>query len=255
MGRFSTIAAAVALAAALGGCSHTWYQFSVSPAERSAIESTKNALAASSRDLNAMAQVIDLDGRRAVETLVAGMTVEQTAGEEQYQQLTRALYLGVMGDAEDPLSALDQDVTWMAARVAQRAAAQGLNQMGLGGIASMVGVVADDSGQRLREMQVSLHRGQIATCQAPNVIVSYDAGILGHIHTRLTDNDPGYQAWRQRVRAIHLVRFTCRSQHVLMIMTRNRGQAGLRVIGWHFVTQQQWERMQPRLRDAFDLPG
>jgi hypothetical protein len=210
---------------------------------------------ASQADVNALGRVVDLDGRRGVETLVAGMTVEQTSGDEQYRKLTRALYIGIMGDAEDPLSALDQDVSWMAARVGQRVAVHGLNQMGLGGIASMVGGVGDDSGQRLRQMQASLHRGQIATCQAPEVIVSYDAGILGHIHTQLTDQDPTYQAWRSRVRAIHLVRFTCRSQHVLLIMTRNHGEPGLRVIGWHFVTPQQWQQMQPRLRDAFDLPS
>jgi hypothetical protein len=244
------------LALVLGGCSHTWYQLDVSANERSHIVNTQNALAvAAQADVNALARVVDLQGRRAAETLVAGMTVQQTDGDEQYQKLTRALYLGVMGDAEDPLSALDQDVAWMAARVGQRVATQGLSRMGLGGIASMVGAVGDDSGQRLRQMQASLLRGQIATCQAPQVIVSYDAGILGHIHTQLTDQDPGYQAWRDRVRAIHLVRFTCRTQHVLMVLTRNRGEPGLRVIGWHFLSQAQWEQMQPRLRDAFDLPG
>lgn len=255
MGRSLSVAAAAAVVLGLGGCSHTWYQFSVSSAERDAIQQAQGALAAASRDPNALGQVVDLDGRRAVESLVAGMTLESTAGDEQYQKLTRALYIGIMGDAEDPLSAVNQDVTWMAARVAQRAAAQGLNQMGLGGIAAMVGVVGDDSGQRLREMQVSLHQGEIATCQAPDVIVSYDAGILGHIQTQLTDQDANYQAWRQRVRAIHLVRFTCRAQHVLMVMTRNQGEPGLRVIGWHFLTQAQWDAMRPRLRDAFDLPG
>ncbi|HJL14014.1 MAG TPA: hypothetical protein RMH99_00085 [Sandaracinaceae bacterium LLY-WYZ-13_1] len=250
------IVSGVLVALALGGCSHTWYQFDVSANERTRISNAKNALATASRaDANALAQVVDLSGRRAVETLVAGMTVERTDGEEQRQKLTRALYIGIMGDAEDPMSALDQDITWMAARVGQRVASHGLTQMGLGGIGAMVGAVADDSGQRLRQMQASLHRGQIATCQAPNVIVSYDAGILGHIHTQLTDSDADYQRWRERVRAIHLVRFTCRSQYVLMLLTRNRGEAGLRVIGWHFVTPEQWQRMEPRLRDAFDLPS
>lgn len=238
-----------------GGCSHTWYQFHVSPNEQAHIANTQSALAIASRaDVNALAQVIDLDGRRAVETLVAGMTVEQTDGEVQYRKLMRALYLGIMGDVEDPLTALDQDISWMAARVGQRVAVHGLNQIGLGGIAAIVGAVGDDSAQRLREMQASLHRGQIATCQAPDVVVSYDAGILGHIHTQLADQDPVYQAWRSRVRAIHLVRFDCGGRHALMIMSRNHGEAGLRVLGWHFLTAQQWLQLAPRLRDVFDLP-
>ncbi|GAB5542337.1 MAG: hypothetical protein RLO52_47090 [Sandaracinaceae bacterium] len=248
-------AAAFALGAlVMGGCSHTWYQFEVSQVERSHIDATKNALAATQANPNALAQVVDLEGRRGAEALIAGMSVQSNQGDAQVERLSRVLYLAIMGDAEDPLAALDQDMTMAGARVAQRIAQGGLNQMGLGGLAAMVGVVGDDDGQRLREMSVSLQRGQPQTCGPFDVIVSYDAGILGHIHTSITDNDATYQAWKQRVQAVHLVRFTCATNHMLVVMTRNRGEAGLRVIGWHFVTQAQWESMRPGLRHAFDLP-
>lgn len=239
---------------ALGGCSHTWYQFELSQAERSHVDATKNALAATQSNPNALAQVVDLQGRRGAEALIAGMSTQSSGGDVQYERLSRVLYIAIMGDAEDPLAALNQDMTMAGARVAQRIAQSGLQQMGLGGIAAMVGVVGDDDGQRLREMSVSLQRGQPQTCGPFDVIVSYDAGILGHIQTSITDQDQTYQAWRQRVQAVHLVRFTCATSHMLTVMTRNRGEAGLRVIGWHFVTQAQWESMRPGLRRAFDLP-
>lgn len=237
------------------GCSHTWFQFQVSPNERSHISNTVGALAASSRDPNALAQVVDLPGRRAVETLIAGMSLERTDGDPQFQRLLRALYIGVMGDREDPLAALDVDLAVAAARVGQRLASQGLGQMGLGGLAAMAGVaLGNDDGQRLREMQASIGRGQIASCQDFEVVVSYDAGILGHIHSQLAEQDPNYVAWRARVRAIHLVSFTCRSGHALMVLTRNANEANLRVIGWHWLTPGQWQAMRPRMRAAFDIP-
>lgn len=250
-----TLAAAAALFLS-AGCSHTWFQFTVSANELAHIDNTKNALAATYTNPNALAQVVDLDGRRAVETLIAGMATERTSGDEQFQRLTRVLMIAIMGDDEDPLSMLDPDISLTAARVGQRIIGAQLQQFGLGGLVEMAGAVlgTDSDGQRLSEMQHSLRQGGITTCRAPDVIVSYDAGILGHIHTQMTDRDPIYQAWRGRVRAIHFVRFECGRQHVLMVMTRNRGEAGLRVIGWHFATHGQWQQMRPGIRRAFDLP-
>lgn len=247
---------AAVLALILGvGCSHTYFQFDVSPNELAWIENTQQALAASHTNPGALQQVVDLEGRRAVETLIAGLTVEQTEADRQYDQLAHALYLGVMQDNEDPLAALDSDASVMAARVGQRIAQHGLQQMGLGGIAQMVGGVMDDDGSRLREMSASLARGQIATCTQGEVVVSYDAGILGHINSQLADSDANYLAWRERVRAIHLVRFGCAGgAHVLIIMTRSRDRSGLQVVGWHFMSAQQWAAVEPRLRRAFDLP-
>lgn len=248
-------AAACLCALLVAGCSHTWFQFDVSANELAWIENTQQALAASYTNVNALGQVVDLEGRRAVETLIAGLTVEQTEADEQYDQLVHALYLGVMGDAEDPIAALDSDATAMAARVGQRVASHGLQQMGLGGIAAMVGAVGNDDETRLREMSASLQRGQITTCREGEVVVSYDAGILGHIHSQLAEQDAAYLAWRERVSAIHLVRFSCNTGHVLVVMTRSRGESGLRVVGWHFMSPAQWEVVEPRLRDAFDLPS
>jgi hypothetical protein len=251
-----SFAVVVALLFSITGCSHTWFQFTVSANELAHIENTKNALAASYRDPNALAQVVDLDGRRAVETLIAGMATEHTDGDEQFQRLTRVLMIGIMGDDEDPLSMLDPDITLTAARVGQRVAGAQLQQFGLGGLAEMAGAAlgTDSDGQRLSEMQFSLEQGAITTCGEPDVIVSYDAGILGHISTQMTDQDATYQAWRSRVRSIHLVRFQCNPQHVLMVLSRNHGEAGLRVIGWHFATHGQWQQMRPGMRRAFDLP-
>ncbi|MGE0785177.1 MAG: hypothetical protein AB7S26_05770 [Sandaracinaceae bacterium] len=245
----------LALLALSVGCSHTWFQFDVSQNELNWIANAQGALAASAGNPNALAQVVDLQGRRGAETLIAGMTVESTEADRQYDQLAHALYLGLIGDLDDPAAALSSDTNMMAARVAQRVAASGLNQMGLGMIGNLVGQFADNDGQRLNEMSASLARGQIGTCREGDVIVSYNAGILGHIHTDLADNDPTYQAWRDRVRAIHLVRFTCATGHVLVVMTRNRDEQGLRVIGWHFMTPQQWQSLEPQLRQAFDLPS
>lgn len=246
---------ALALAAVLGGCSHTFFQFHINTVERNEILAARNALVVAAQgDVNTLAAVVDLNGRRAVETLIAGMTVEQTAAEPQYERLTRALYLGVMGDAEDPLSALDSDMTMIAGRVAQRVATHSLDQMGLGGIAAMVGMVGDDGGQRLREMQGTLVRSQIGTCTELHPVISYDAGILGHIRSQLAESDPVYLDWRGRVRAIHLVRFACPRGHVLAVFTKNAGESGVRAIGWHSVSAQQWVSLEPRLRQALDLP-
>lgn len=249
------LCAALALTA-LGGCSHTYFQFHIDRAQHNEIMTARNALAVSTQgDVNMLARVVDLNGRRAVEALIAGLTVEQTNADPQFQRLVRALYLGVMGDAEDPLSALDSDMTMIAARVGQRVAANGLDQMGLGGLAAMVGVVAtDDSGQRLREMQASLVRGRLGTCTELAPVISYNAGILGHIHSQLAEQDPIYVDWRGRVRAIHLVRFGCPNGHILMVLTKNANEAGVRAIGWHSVSHAQWQALQPRLREALDLP-
>ncbi len=239
----------------LGACSHTFFQFHINPVEQNEIMEARNALTVSAQgDVNMLAQVVDMNGRRAVESLLAGMTVEHTEADPQYQRLVRALYMGVMGDADDPLAALDSDMTMIAARVGQRVAVNGLNQMGLGGLAAMVGVVADDSGQRLREMQGSLVRGQIGMCTELYPIISYDAGILGHIHSQIAEQDQTYLEWRGRVRAIHLVRFACSNGQVLMVFTKNANEAGARAIGWHFVSNQQWASLEPRLRQALDLP-
>lgn len=244
----------VGLFALLGGCSHTFFQFHVNNAERSEIIGARNALVSSQGNVNAMAQVVDVDGRRAVETLLAGMTVEQTSADPQYQRLVRALYLGVMADGDDPLSALDSDMSLIAARVGQRVATHTLDQMGLGGIAAMVGMVTDNSGQRLAEMQASLARSGLGTCTELYPIISYDAGILGHIHSQIAENDPVYVNWRSRVRAIHLVRWECGARgQVLMVLAKNAGEPGVRAIGWHNVTPQQWVNLEPRLRDALDL--
>ncbi len=246
---------AIALAAVLGGCSHTFFQFHINAVERNEIIEARNALVVGAQgDVNTLAAVVDLNGRRAAETLVAGMTVEQTSAEPQYERLTRALYLGIMEDAEDPLAALDSDMTMIAARVGQRVAVHSLDQMGLGGIAAMVGVVGDDSGQRLREMQGSLVRAQLGACTELYPIISYDAGILGHIHSQLAEQDPIYVDWRSRVRAIHLVRFACPRGQVLVVFTKNAGERGVRAIGWHAVSAQQWVTLEPRLRQALDLP-
>lgn len=244
------------LAGVLGACSHTYFQFHINQVEQNEIMQARNALTVSAQgDVNMLAQVVDLNGRRAVETLLAGMTIERTEADPQYQRLVRALYMGVMGDADDPVAALDSDMAVIAARVGQRVAVNGLNQMGLGGIAAMVGVVADDSGQRLREMQGSLVRGQIGTCTDLYPIISYDAGVLGHIHSQLAEQDQVYLEWRGRVRAIHLVRFACQNgSQVLMLLTKNAGEAGVRAIGWHFVSTPQWVALEPRLRQALDLP-
>src|SRR5690606_23659060 len=236
---------ALAVAAVLAGCSHTYFQFHINAAEQSEIMAARNALVVSAQgDVSTLSAVVDLNGRRAVETLIAGMTVEQTAADPQYERLTRALYLGVMGDAEDPLAALDSDLTMIAGRVAQRVAAHTIDQMGFGGIAAMVGMVGDDSSQRLREMQGSRVRAQVGTCTELHPVISYDAGILPHIRSQLAENDPVYVDWRSRVRAIHLVRFACPHGHVLMVLTKNAGEAGVRAIGWHHVSPQQWAHLE-----------
>lgn len=239
---------------AASGCSHTFFQFHINQVEQSEIMGARNALVQSAGDVNTLARVVDVNGRRAAETLVAGMTVEQTEADPQYQRLTRALYLGLLADGEDPISALDSEISMIAARVAQRVAVHGLNQFGLGGLAAMVGVVVpDDSGQRLREMQATLVRGQFGACTQLVPIISYDAAILGHIHSQLAENDPVYVDWRSRVRAIHLVRFACPTGSFLVVFTKNAGEAGVRAIGWHHVTPQQWQVLEPRLRHALDL--
>ncbi|HEY8432632.1 MAG TPA: hypothetical protein VIL20_29880 [Sandaracinaceae bacterium] len=246
---------APAVAAALAGCSHTYYQFHIDAVEQREIVTARNALVVAAQgDVSTLSAVVDLDGRRAVETLVAGMTVEHTAADRQYERLARALYLGVMGDAEDPLAALDSDLAMIAGRVAQRVAAHTIDQFGFGGFAAMVGMVGDDSSQRLREMQGSLVRARIGVCTELHPVISYDAGILGHIRSQLADNDPVYADWRSRVRAIHLVRFACPHGHVLMVLTKNAGEAGVRAIGWHHVSPAQWATLEPRLREALDLP-
>jgi hypothetical protein len=246
---------ALFLSVLLGACSHTFFQFHLNAGQHDEVMQAQQALAVSARgDVNMLAQVVDLNGRRAVEVLVAGMTVEETAGDVQYQRLSRALSIGVMGDASDPLSMLDPDLTTVAARVGQRVAANQLGQMGFGGIASMVGVVPYDSGTRLREMQASLVRGRVDACRELHPVISYDAGILGHIRSQLAEQDPVYLEWRGRVRAIHLVRLSCQSGHALMIFTKNHGEAGVRAIGWHFLTPQQWQALEPGLRHALDLP-
>ncbi len=246
---------ALALAGALGGCSHTFFQFHIDRAQQNEIMTARNTLTVSAQgDLNTLAQVVDLNGRRAVETLLAGMTVERTEADPQFQRLVRGLYLGIMSDGESPLTALDSDLGAIALRAGQRAAANGLSQMGLGGIAAMVGVVGDDSGQRLREMQGSLIHGGAGTCTQLVPIISYDAAILGHIHSQVAEQDATYLDWRRRVRAIHLVRFGCPNGQMLMLLTKNAGEPGVRVLGWHFVTAEEWTALDPRLRQALDLP-
>lgn len=246
--------ACILLAFIAFGCSHTYFQFHVDVAQQREIMAARNALAVSTRDPAMLARVVDLNGRRAVETLIAGVTVEQTRAEPQFQRLVRALYLGVMGDAENPLAALDSDLTWIAARVGQRVAVTGLQQMGLGGLAAMVGAVApDDSAQRLREMQGSLARGQIGACTELRPIISYDAAILGHIDSQLAERDPIYRDWRNRVRAIHLVSFGCPHGRVLVVFTKNANEAGVRAIGWHVISHAEWQALEPRLRHALDL--
>jgi hypothetical protein len=243
-----------ALAAVLGGCSHTFFQFHVNNAERNEIVQARNALVASQGNPNGMAQVVDVNGRRAVETLLAGMTVESTAADPQYQRLVRTLYLGVMPDGDDPLGALDSDIALIAARVGQRVATNTLDQMGLGGIAAMVGMATDNTPQRLAEMQASLARSGLGTCGELHPIISYDAGILGHIRSQLAERDAVYVDWRSRVRAIHLVRWGCPRGHVLMVLAKNANEPDVRVIGWHNVTPPQWVAMEPRLRQSLDLP-
>jgi hypothetical protein len=251
------LALAISIGLGLVGCSHTFYQFHIDNSERNAILNTRNTLAVAVQDPNAIAAAVDLNGRRAVETLVAGMSVEQTNADEQYQRLMRTLYLGVMAEGEDPLSAFNQDVAMMAARVAHRAASSTLDQMGLGGIAStMMGMIGmgDDDGQRLGEMQASLARTNIGMCTELYPIISYNAGILGHIHSDLANNDPVYLDWRERVRSIHLVRFACPGGHVLMVLTQNHGESDARAIGWQSISDAQWQAMEPQLRYSLDLP-
>jgi hypothetical protein len=245
----------VAFAIVLAGCSHTFFQFHIDQNSANAIEQNKMALAATAGNPGALAQVVDLEGRRAAETLVAGMTVESTSGDVQYQRLTRALYLGIMGDGVDPVNALTSDVTFMAAQVAQRIAINQASQFGLGGLAQMVGMVTDNDGVRLGEMSASLQRGGIAYCQGLDPIISYNAGILGHIHSQLAESDQNYLAWRGRVQSIHLVHYVCGQQHAVMVFTQNAGEPGVRAIGWHFMRADQWERFRPQLRYALDLPN
>lgn len=246
--------AGLALVVALGGCSHTYFQFHVDAAQQAEIMGARNALAVSTqRGPNAMAPVVDLNARRAVEALIAGVTVEQTNADPQFQRLVRALYLGVMQPGVDPMAALDSDMTRIAARVGQRLASNTLGQLGLGGLAAMVGGVADDSGQRLHEMHGTLMRGQLGTCTELAPVVSYDAAILGHIQSQLAEQDPTYRDWRARVRAVHLVRFGCPSGHFLMVFTKNESERGVRAIGWQHLTPQQWHALEPRLRHALDL--
>jgi len=250
------VAAAALLMTALVGCSHTYFQFHINSAQQAQIMTTRNALAVSAQgDVNMLAQVVDLNGRRGAESLIAGLTVEQTNADPQFQRLVRALYLGLLRDGEDPLAAIDSDMAMMAARVGQRAAMNVANQMGLGGLAAMVGMAApDDSGQRLREMQATLVRGRLGTCGELHPVISYDAGILGHIRSQLAEQDPVYVDWRGRVRAIHLVRFACPNGHFLMVLTENANESGARAIGWQYLSPAQWQGLEPRLRHALDLP-
>src|SRR5688572_23499124 len=97
-------------------CSHTFFQFHIDGRQQNAIIAAQQGLAATQGDPGALSQVVDLNGRRAVETLLAGMTLEQTEGDEQFQRLSRALYMGVMANGEDPLAAINMDTLTIASR-------------------------------------------------------------------------------------------------------------------------------------------
>jgi hypothetical protein len=255
---FRSAVAALAILV-LGACSHTYYQFHIGGDEESAIYAAQQGLTAGAQgDLGTLSVAVDLNGRRAIETLLAAMTLEQTENDAQFQRLSRALFLGVMSNGEDPIAAVNMDTMTIASRFAHRIAqASGLDPMGLvSGVAAMVGipVAGDDDGQRLNEMHGSLRAGQIGTCTELHPVISYNAGILGHVRTQLAENDPVYVDWRQRVRAIHLVRFRCATGHALMLFTHDRGQPSARAIGWHFLNEAQWVALEPQLRYALDLP-
>jgi hypothetical protein len=254
----------------LVGCSHTYYQFRVTEREEAWVDQTHNALiGAMASDDATLGAVVDLEGRRAAEALAAGVAVDRPS-EPQFERLTRALLIGLVGDGVDPHEVLTGDVIAAALRIGQRvatseagvrAAAQVADSFGLpvGGLPAVAAAaVGDTDADRYREMRDSLRRGELQTCQGADVVVSYDAGILSHVDLPTADGDPRYQAWRERVRAIHLVHLPCqgrRAQHVLELQTRSADRAGLRVIGWHFFTEAQWQRLQPELREALDLPA
>src|SRR6187402_324822 len=106
---------AVASLLVLSACSHTYYQFHVGGDEEAAIYAAQQGLTVAAQgDLGTLQAVVDLNGRRAIETLLAGMTLEQTENDEQFQRLARALFLGVMSNGEDPVSAINMDTMTIA---------------------------------------------------------------------------------------------------------------------------------------------
>ncbi|MGF1468293.1 MAG: hypothetical protein ACFCGT_19395 [Sandaracinaceae bacterium] len=249
----------------LAACSHTFYQRALPSAEQLAVEDARARLveaaggaSAFGRSGQALDAVVDWSGRQAAETLVVGMSLESTRGDALYERLARALALGLLEDGQDPWAVLEPDTVLLASRLALRLAEQGLLREGLGLAAPLLGHLVGLAGRpalHRAAMVLSLRRADLGRCGAVEPIVAYDAAILRHLRAEVADRDPVYVAWRDRVKAIYLVRFPCPTHHVVMLLTRDRGRRDLRVLGWHRLSAAQWTALEPRLREALDLRG
>jgi hypothetical protein len=110
--RVRALAAVSLLLAA--GCSHTFFQY-----HPNRFEQARAGLAAGAAGGEpVVAQVVDVSGRRAVETLLAGVTVESTAADVQTDRMIRALYLGILDGGQDPMSAFNLELVSIAGRFA-----------------------------------------------------------------------------------------------------------------------------------------
>src|SRR5262249_42052012 len=107
-------------------------------------------------------------------------------------------------------------------------------------------IIGELAGDRRAAMARELVADAPAGCAFDQILVSYDAAILRHVKFEKALWSRTFKSWKEGVRSLHLAQARCPNRVGLFLLDAYEPAQPL-IIGWRFITPEQWVRLEPKL--------
>ena len=249
-------------------CSHTLFQFRPSGAQAEALDAAvvRFVAAADHSEGSALTADLDLEARKALLQLAVHLALTKTEPGRKISGMLVALLvvfavLAFAGGDKDDVEGLLDCFRSMAAPLAEQLIEEfggpgaGDARSGEAAIDRVSAAAADRSRETPGDRAQRITSGAFpsptgGSCHAAWK-VSYRASVLDHL-----DSEPfgrTYHAWKAHARAVHLFAVRCAGLDGAVLFADYQDRPGVGLVAWHFVTHEQWPRIESRIDRTLEL--